>query len=126
MSVYNEDLRIWQGPVRKHIYDSRMNLGELLMFSLEKIPERIIQVNADSGITVTSNEIRLKSIRVANALSKMGFKTGDIMMLAARNHSEVCPALFGCFIIGAPVNAVDINFSKGEIEVCWKGENIFL
>lgn len=113
MSIYDEELRIWRGPASKPLYNLNSNLGELLMFSLEQNPERIIQINADSGVTVTSNEIRLKSIRVANALKQMGFKTGDIMMLAARNHPDVCPAVFGCFIIGVPVNAVDINFSKG-------------
>lgn len=114
MSVYDEELRVWRGPVSKNLYNYDYNLGQLIMHSLSKFPDKILQVNADSGVTLTGKEIRLKSIRVANALRQMGFKTSDIMMLAVRNHPDMCPALFGCFIIGAPVNAVDVNFSVGK------------
>uniref|UniRef100_A0A336L5T1 CSON004687 protein n=1 Tax=Culicoides sonorensis TaxID=179676 RepID=A0A336L5T1_CULSO len=115
MSIYDEETRTWSGPPMKSVFNTDYNLGQLLMFSLEKNPEKITQINADSGTTLTCGELRSKSIRVANALKQMGFKTGDIMMIAARNHPDICPALFGCFIIGAPVNVVDVNFSKDDV-----------
>uniref|UniRef100_A0A336L9S7 CSON007177 protein n=1 Tax=Culicoides sonorensis TaxID=179676 RepID=A0A336L9S7_CULSO len=110
-----QQTRTWSGPPMKSVFNTDYNLGQLLMFSLEKNPEKITQINADSGTTLTCGELRSKSIRVANALKQMGFKTGDIMMIAARNHPDICPALFGCFIIGAPVNVVDVNFSKDDV-----------
>uniref|UniRef100_A0A336L8I2 CSON004688 protein n=1 Tax=Culicoides sonorensis TaxID=179676 RepID=A0A336L8I2_CULSO len=115
MSHFDADLKIWSGPISKPIFNTDTNLGELLMFCLNKTPEKITQINADSGATLTCGELRSKSIRVANALKQMGFKTGDIMMIAARNHPDICPALFGCLIIGAPVNVVDVNFSKDDV-----------
>lgn len=115
MAEYYEFDRIWKGVNKPHTYGSEPGLGKVLIDILEKTPNKITQINDDSGIEITCDEVRRKSIRVASSLSKMGFKKGDVMMIAASNGPDVAPVLFGCFLIGAPINPIDVTFGKGKL-----------
>lgn len=114
MAEYDEFNRIWHGVKKPHTYSSEQGLGKVLIDILERTPDKIAQINDDSELEITCDEVRRKSIRVAYSLGKMGFKKGDIMMIAARNGPDLAPVLFGCFLLGAPINPIDVTFGKGE------------
>lgn len=119
MAEFDESTRIWSGIERPRTYSSEQGLGTVLIRTLEKTPDKVTQINDETGAEMTCDERRRKSIRVAHCLEQMGFKVGDVMMMAARNGLDVGPVMFGCFLIGAPVNPIDITFGKGNKKLVW-------
>lgn len=59
---------------------------------------------------LTNLEIKIKTIRVANNLQKVGINVGDVVAVIARNHHYVAPVVFACLTVGAPVNTLDASF----------------
>lgn len=114
MAEYDEANRIWRGIQKPRTYGYEQGLGKVLLDILEKTPDKKTQINDDSSLELTCDEVRRKSIRVANCLTRMGFSRGDMMMIAARNGPDISPVLFGCFLIGAPINPIDVTFGKGS------------
>lgn len=115
MSEYDPEEKIWRGPRKTKILNLSAPFGQILIELMEKNPKKILQVHDDCNLYLTADEIRRKSIRVANALTLMGFKQGDMAMIASKNQPELAPVFFGCFLIGVPINPIDVNFSKGKM-----------
>lgn len=114
MASYNADTKTWSGTIKAPIFNLKAPFGLVLLDCLEKNPRKVIQINHDSQTYLTCGEVRRKSIRVANSLSKMGFGKGDIVMVAIKNQPEMAPIFYGCFLIGAPLNPIDVSFSQGK------------
>lgn len=75
----------------------------------------VAQVCVESGVKLTCDDIRLRSIRAAQNLTKLGYKQGDMVGFAMRNRENVAPLVYGCFLIGAPVNCVDPDFTAADM-----------
>ncbi|XP_049546432.1 uncharacterized protein LOC125957623 isoform X2 [Anopheles darlingi] len=62
MALFDEEKRVWYGPYRPSIFNPRANLGQVLINVLERTPEKIAQVNVDTGmemlLTGTFNGVR--------------------------------------------------------------------
>lgn len=59
--------------------------------------------------------MRLKSIRAAQNITKLGFKLGDIFGIVARNSRHLAPIVFAALSIGCPINTLDPTFESGDI-----------
>lgn len=57
----------------------------------------------------------MEIIRVAQNISKLGFKEDDVLAVIARNSEHLAPIVFASMSIGCPVNALDPSFGKAEI-----------
>lgn len=57
-------------------------------------------------------ELRLSSIRVAQNLSQLGVKEGDVVAMVCSSSKTVASILHGCILIGAPVNPLSPAFDK--------------
>ena len=115
MYHYNAEEKEWSGIRMPSILNPKQNLGPLILNMLERRSSKIAQISADTGVTLTCGEIRLRTVRVAQNLTKMGFKKGDMVSLAVKNHENVAPILFGCFCIGTPMNGLDAKFNEEEL-----------
>ncbi|XP_065091266.1 probable 4-coumarate--CoA ligase 1 [Ochlerotatus camptorhynchus] len=114
-SSYDPLGKIWSGPRQPGPFNPQANLGQLILNVLERNPTMVAQVCVESGVKLSCEEIRLRSIRAAQNLTKLGCKQGDMVGFAVRNRENVAPLVYGCFLIGAPVNCVDPDFTAADM-----------
>lgn len=69
----------------------------------------------DSGITMRYDEIRTRSIRIAQNLQARGYEKGQVFGIIAANSQNVAPVVFAAFYLGCPMNTMDPSFGKKEI-----------
>lgn len=74
------------------------------------------QVSDNSGIQLTFNEIRERTIRAALNLQARGFKPGQVFGIIAKNSHNVAPIVFASFCIGCPISVLDTSFGRHEIK----------
>lgn len=65
---------------------------------------------------ITNGEIRWRTIRAAQNLAKLGIGFDDVIQVIAKNHHYLAPIVFAAFTLGAPVNGIDVQFTKGSID----------
>lgn len=59
--------------------------------------------------------MRLKSIRAAQNILKLGYKEGDMIGVIAKNSHNLAPIVFAALSIGCPVNTLDPTFECSDI-----------
>ncbi|KXJ82489.1 hypothetical protein RP20_CCG013480 [Aedes albopictus] len=119
-TFYDPSTKIWRGHPRKSIFNPNQSLGELILQVLERNGAKVVQISADSGVEVTGDEMRLKTIRIAQNLMKMGYGgsklgTGDIFTMLVRNGENTAPVAFACFALGIPVSTLDPTFTQEDL-----------
>ncbi|CAO1335168.1 unnamed protein product [Diamesa serratosioi] len=114
-SHYDIESKVWSGPNYPVIYDKNVSLGHLILSVLSKTPEEITQVSADTNVELTCYEMRLRAIRIAKSLSKLGYKKGDIVGVMARNTENLAPLVFAFFTLGLPINSLAPTFTKSDV-----------
>lgn len=75
----------------------------------------MFQISDDSGIEITFNQIRIKAIRAATNLQRLGYKSNSIFGFIARNSANVALIVFASLFNGCPLNTMDPNFGKVEL-----------
>lgn len=73
------------------------------------------QINHDTGITQTFDELRTKSIRAAQNLQSRGYKKGQVFGFIASNTHHIAPVVFASLYLGCPLNTMDPSFARTEI-----------
>lgn len=61
---------------------------------------------------MTRKEMRLKCLKVAENLQKMGLKKGDTISFIVNHHGDLAPLLIGSIYAGLAVNALHTGFSN--------------
>lgn len=113
---YNEFTKIWCGVGPKLKFDESANVGEIILESLAKHGDKVIQINHDTGHTMTASEMRLRSIRIGqNLIDKAGVKSGDMIVLIARNNDNIASLMYACMSIGTPFMPLDGFFEVPEM-----------
>lgn len=114
-ATFNSETKTWEGPKIPYEFASDTSIGAEILKKLAETPERILHICHDDGVAMSCEETRIASIRVAQNLTKLGFKCGDIFGFMCRNGSDLPPTLYGSFLIGAPINPLDASFKKDDI-----------
>lgn len=115
MATFNAETKVWEGPKVPYSFAAETSIGAELLKKLAETPERVLHISHDDGISMTCEETRSASIRVAQNLTKLGLKKGDVIGFICRNGLNLVPALYGSILIGAPVNPLDAAFKKDGI-----------
>lgn len=116
MANFNMETKIWEGPKVAYEFDLLTSVGAEVLKKLAETPDRVLHICHDDDVTKTCEETRIASIRVAQHLTKLGFKQGDVIGFICRNGSNLTAALYGCILIGTPVNPLDVGFKKDDIK----------
>jgi 4-coumarate--CoA ligase len=103
---YDSKLKIWSGPKKEIIYNSEVSLGYLILSVLEQTPEMITQVSADSNLEISCREMKLRSMKIASHLMRVGLIQGDVVGIVATNSDNLTPVMFACFTLGLPINTL--------------------
>lgn len=110
---YDEDTRIWSGPLPALMYHPNVNAGQVLFDALGRNPQMIGQISNNNGLFVRNRALRLNAIRMAQHMQEIGVGSGDVVALVAGNHHEVAAVVFGAMALAAPINTLDPNFKTG-------------
>lgn len=113
---FNSRTKVWTGDVAAYKYPLDIFLGEKLLEALDETPDRLIQINHEEGGSMTCREARMSSIRVAQNLQRLGIQPDDVIGFICRNSSNVMPLVYGCALIGAPINPLHVSHSKEIIK----------
>lgn len=114
-TFYDPATKIWRGNNTPPLYNPNQSLGAFLLSVLNRSPHQIAQISADTGVRLTCAEIRLRTIRVAQNLTRMDYGQGNIFSMAIRNEENAAPVLFACFALGIPVNTLDASFERDDL-----------
>lgn len=114
-TTFDAKNKIWHGPQKNTFLNTNAGLGEIILAILARTPNKITQISDDNGVTFTCKELRDRSIRLAENLVKKGYKFGDVVATVSRNNLDISAVIFGCNIIGAPVNCLDPTFTVKEL-----------
>lgn len=113
--TYNNRTKIWTGNYSAYSLALDVYYGEKLLEALDETPERTLQINHEENRKLTCSEVKMSSIRVAQNLQRLGIKPDDVIGFICRNSGNVLPLIFGCALIGAPINPLHVSYSKEKI-----------
>lgn len=115
LGSFNSNSKVWTNTTNTYHYPLDLYYGEKLIESLDETPERVLQINHEESSSQTCEETKLSSIRVAQNLQRLGIQPDDVIGFICRNSSTIMPLIFGCVLVGAPVNPLHPSFSKTKI-----------
>uniref|UniRef100_A0A182P4M6 AMP-dependent synthetase/ligase domain-containing protein n=1 Tax=Anopheles epiroticus TaxID=199890 RepID=A0A182P4M6_9DIPT len=115
LCTYDEKTRTWYGVQRVSIYNPKANVGEVLDHLLIRTPDRIIQIDMDTGSRLSCAEFRLRMIRFAQHLDAVGLRKGDIVAMANGNSENVAPLACALMTLGAPFNPLAPGFNVEDM-----------
>lgn len=116
MASFVSDLKVWEGPKIPYTFSHNTSIGVEILKKLSETPERILNICHDDETSMTCHETRISSIRIAQNLSSLGFQSGDIVGIICSNSTYLPPVVYGCLMIGMPINPLDIGFKKDDIK----------
>jgi long-chain acyl-CoA synthetase len=124
----DEVIRYWDGHwpknVPKHIEYEEITLGEILKRTADKYPDS--QAIYFEGFRMTYKELDLLVDQFATALSKLGIKKGDVVLIDLPNMPQYLIAHYAILRLGAISNPIlpvyrfveivhQVNDSKGKM-----------
>jgi len=114
-ATYDPVNKIWSGPKVPPIYNPDQNLGQLILKVLQQIPDSVAQISADTGVSVTCQQMYDRSIKIAKYLTKCGMKEGDLIGIVTANTENLAPIVFACFTLGLPINPLSPIMNEKDI-----------
>uniref|UniRef100_A0A8W7PD93 AMP-dependent synthetase/ligase domain-containing protein n=1 Tax=Anopheles coluzzii TaxID=1518534 RepID=A0A8W7PD93_ANOCL len=115
LCTYDEASRTWYGVQRVSIYNPKANVGEVLNHILLRTPDRIIQIDMDTGSRLSCAEFRMRMVRFAQHLTDAGLRKGDIVAMANRSSENVAPLACALMTLGAPFNPLAPGFNVEDM-----------
>lgn len=116
MAKFHPELKMWQADFEPYPYTMDTFMGELILEELKKTPKRVAQIFHEESSQLTCEELRIKSIRVAQNLTRIGVKPDDVVGVICKNSNNVSFLFNGCVLIGAPINPLEPSFEKDDIK----------
>ncbi|XP_038104984.1 4-coumarate--CoA ligase-like 1 [Culex quinquefasciatus] len=116
MSHFDALTKCWHGLRQPPILNPAASLGQVIINLLERTPDKVFEICADSGAEFTCRELRLRMIRAAlNLTKRYGLTKGDVVCMAVENSPRVTASLLGCFLVGAPAHALHAHFEESDL-----------
>lgn len=120
MTTYDPKTRLFSGEKFPLIYHPDVSIGQVLLHQSRIFPKKIVQINADDGVKLTSELIAEMMIQIAGTLIKLGMRFGDVVGFCGKNTTFLAPAMLGCILIGMPINPVDTSLTSELIKETFK------
>ncbi|XP_055840514.1 putative acyl--CoA ligase YdaB [Episyrphus balteatus] len=115
-NIYNKSEKIWSAPPLELNYPN-IGIGHSILQKLKETdPNKIIEVEHESGISRTARQIRSDTITVAHNLMRLGVKKGDIVIVFSKTNLKITPITFALYTIGAPINFFYLDLKGDDIE----------
>ncbi|EDS27150.1 luciferin 4-monooxygenase [Culex quinquefasciatus] len=113
--TYDSQAKLWLSRHPPAPFKAEAGLGQLILDVLGKIsPSKVIQLDTDTGVLLTAEELRLRIVRVAQNLSALGFRRGDMAAMACSNSENLAPLALGLMVAGVPFIALPTVGFNGD------------
>ncbi|KAG4071280.1 hypothetical protein HA402_003984 [Bradysia odoriphaga] len=112
-TTYDEKNKLWKGSDLPSC-DRSMSIASVILKSLHSGGSKIAQINASTGTSLSFDDIRIRTIRVAKNLQARNLATKQIFGIVAMNHDHLAPIVFASFSLGCTVYPIDILYTKFE------------
>lgn len=113
---FNAEKKLWEGFNFPYPYSMETFMGDEILRRLKETPNRVIQICHENSRSVTCEELRISSVRIAQNLLNLGVQPDDVVGVISKTSNEITFVLNACVFIGAVINPLDISFSKEEIK----------
>lgn len=138
-TTFDEKAKLWSGIERPQLYNPNINIAHAILRSMKLFGSKIAQVctningckkfqsilcsqfrffsqiNVDTGVRLTFNEIRTKTIRAAQHLQNCGYKPKQVFGLMVENMDDLAPIVFAAYSLGCPINALSTTVDKPDV-----------
>lgn len=112
---FNRETNVWEGVKIPYPALIDTHVSELVIDGLKKTPNRIVQMCYDDGSEMTCDELRLKIIRIAQNLKKLGIKDEDVVGIVCENSMDLMAFTNGIYQLGAIVGAMSVIHCKDDM-----------
>lgn len=116
MTSFDEVNKVWTGPSAAYPRPLDNYFGEELLEALNESPDSILEISHDENYYMTRKEARELTINVARNLVKLNVKPNDVAGFICRNSKYLPVILYGCIVVGAPINPLDNSFDSQHIK----------
>lgn len=116
MATFNSTTKVWEGPRIAHPFPINTSIGAEILKKLAATPQRVLDICHDDDTSMTCEDTRMASIRIAQNLTALGIKKGDVIGFICSNSTNLPALIYGCLLIGAPINPLDVGFKKDDIK----------
>lgn len=112
---FDAETKVWSGVKVPWPFAMDLHVSELVLDGLMKTPTRNTQISADNGAVETCEELRLKVIRVAQNLQKLGIQDEDVVAVICSNSLDLMAITNGIIQLGAIINPMSIDHSGDDL-----------
>ncbi|KAL1378377.1 hypothetical protein pipiens_015619 [Culex pipiens pipiens] len=113
--TYDRETKVWSGPHQPPILNPEASFGQTLFAMMGLNPDRVIQIDVDTGRSMTCGEMRLRAIRAAQNLTALGLGQGDMVSMACANSENLVPMVLGLLINGMPFNPLAPGYGLDDM-----------
>ncbi|KFB41474.1 AGAP008545-PA-like protein [Anopheles sinensis] len=114
-ATYDAASRTWEGPTVKAVFNPEASIGQVIFEVLNRSSDRLVQIDMDTGRSMTYAEFKTRMVRFAQNLTAIGVGKGDVVALANANSENLGPLVCALLSIGAPFNALSPNFNEDDM-----------
>nr|XP_032521112.1 4-coumarate--CoA ligase 1-like isoform X1 [Danaus plexippus plexippus] len=111
VSIHNN---VVSGPEERPI-PAHLSYGQFLFDKLKAGGNKIAQISAETGESVTYQNILQNSVNLAVALQELGLQKGDVVSLSCENRFEFTVASLAVIFAGGVLSTLNVTYSPGEI-----------
>ena len=112
---FDPETKVWEGAKISYPVPMDSHMGELVIKYLTDHPKCVVQLSHDDGSEMTAEELRIKIIRVAQNLQKLGIQSEDVISVMCENSMDLIAFINGIVQIGAIANVFSIGLSKEDL-----------
>lgn len=114
-SVFNPETKVWKGLELPWPFPLDVHISEIVLDGLKKTPKKLTQISADDGTEETCDDLRLKIIRFAQNLKRLGIKDEDVVGVVCSNTVDLMAYVNGIIQLGAIVNPMSVEHSTDDL-----------
>ncbi|KAF5307573.1 hypothetical protein FQR65_LT06791 [Abscondita terminalis] len=114
LAKWQVDENIIENPLTNYSIDPR-GIGRIYYDCMLRNKEKIAQICAVTGETLTYGDILKRSIRVAINLRKRGVEPGDVVAISIYTHTHSTIIVTASLFLGAVVVGIDEDLPKEDI-----------
>ncbi|XP_055587058.1 uncharacterized protein LOC129739604 [Uranotaenia lowii] len=109
LTFYDPSTRVWRGTLAPPRYDPHQSLGGVVLSALDRFPEKIAEINVESETRLTFGEMKLRTVRMAQNLTSLGYNETDTCTLVTLNSDHVAPLVYACLTLGITINPLEVS-----------------
>lgn len=115
MAKFDPETKLWESVKVPYPHTMNTYLGEEILKRLKETPHHITQIYHEENASMTFDYLRISSVCIAQNLIKSGLKPDDVVGVICKNSNELSFLLTACILVGAPVNPLDLSFTKEDL-----------